>query len=352
MLSLSAPTHVTAPVRLYTARFVRHVYTVRVLALLLGSVSVVTVLCSLHVSMPAWVLAALYVLVWPHVAYLTTRRSARPARTDSRNLMIDAAMIGMWIALMRFNLLPTVTLAMPLGMVLVVTGGLWRLARGLAVTALACAAVAAFTRAGFQPHSSVPEMVASLPALMVLPWLTGLMMYRLERRVRRQNRLLLRLGSIDSLSALLNRRHWDEAVAQCFDGCNRQAALLLIDIDHFKQVNDRYGHTVGDEVIRRMGAIIRGSLREGDVAGRYGGDEFGVLLAGATLEMADRVAERIRTGVASATFDSAPGLACTVSIGVAAGGSLARAPRDWIAQADKALYRAKMTGRNRAACAA
>jgi diguanylate cyclase len=155
------------------------------------------------------------------------------------------------------------------------------------------------------------------------------------------------MSSIDSLSGLLNRKHWEDAVnAVMLRHCCEDAVMLLIDIDQFKHINDQHGHTAGDEVIRQVGATIRGSLREGDLAGRYGGDEFAVVLCGIDMHAAATVAERIRSGVACTLFERAPGLRCTLSIGLA-GSPSAPGTRDWVKEADAALYRAKLAGRNR-----
>ena len=157
------------------------------------------------------------------------------------------------------------------------------------------------------------------------------------------------MSSIDSLSCLLNRKHWEDAVTAVMQRhCCEGAVMLLIDIDQFKRTNDQHGHTAGDEVIRQVGAIIRGSLREGDLAGRYGGDEFAVVLCGIDMQAAATVAERIRSGVACSLFERAPGLRCTLSIGLARSPDAASSStREWVRDADAALYRAKLAGRNR-----
>jgi diguanylate cyclase len=317
---------------------------------------VVTVLARTGASAWTWALLVVYVFLWPHAAYAIARGRGDMIQAERRNIMVDAAMVGVCMALMRFSLLPCVTLAMPLGTLLLSIGGLAMMARGFALMVLGGAVVALIGASGFEPHSSMLETIAAFPILVIVPWLTSAMMYRLARRVRTQNHLLAKLGSIDSLSELLNRRHWDEAVAQALDAHRRAgkpAALLLIDVDHFKQINDRYGHTFGDEVITAIGRIIRASVREGDVAGRYGGDEFGALLLDADAATAELVARRILASVARARFEGAPGLRCTASIGITGSAvSASASARDWVNQADSALYHAKANGRNCFAIAA
>ena len=337
--------------RRHAQRFVKRVYFMRILALVLGLVTVATVLYRVGAPIAAWIILLVYVFSWPHMAYAISRRSNDALRAENLNIMLDCALAGAWLALMHFSLLPSATLVMPLGMLMIANGGLWLLFRGFAAIALVAAIIGVTGDMGFQPDSTLPEIIASLPLLLAIPMLTSMLLYRLERRVRSQNRLLLKVGSLDGVSGLLNRRSWEESAAQSLDAhrsAGRPAAMLLIDIDNFKCINDQYGHTVGDDVIARVGALIRSSLRDGDLAGRYGGDEFAVVLVNADLRAAALVAERIRAGVAGSLFECAPGLRCTLSIGIATSQAAGFGEtRQWVKDADAALYRAKLAGRDR-----
>ena len=122
----------------------------------------------------------------------------------------------------------------------------------------------------------------------------------------------------------------------------------MLDIDHFKTVNDVHGHLAGDEALRTVASILRDSLRLQDVPGRYGGEEFGVVLPGADVRGAAVTAERIRKRIESAVVVSGSGVRVTVSIGFAALTPQDRDPAGWISRADRALYAAKAAGRNRA----
>jgi diguanylate cyclase len=325
----------------------------RVLGLGLGGITVGMVLYRHAVPVQMWMLLGLHALVWPHVAWLILRRSADPLAEDRRFFLCDAAMGGVWIALMQFNLLPSMLLVTMYAITLIAIDGFAYLARGLALLVLACGVAAVANGLAFAPATDVPEIIASLPLLMVFPVTLGFMTHRLARRVRSQNRQLLRLGSIDALSGLLNRRHWEEAVnAMLKRHGSDSSVMLLIDIDRFKRINDQFGHTIGDEVVRQVGEIIRVSLRQGDLAGRYGGDEFGAVLCGTDMAAAEVVADRIRAGVADLKVGQAPGLRCTLSIGLARGPAGMATAKAWIEQADAALYRAKLAGRNRFVVAA
>jgi diguanylate cyclase (GGDEF)-like protein len=123
----------------------------------------------------------------------------------------------------------------------------------------------------------------------------------------------------------------------------------MIDVDHFKRINDEFGHPVGDEVLRCVGAAVTQVMRDGDLAARYGGEEFSLLLPRCSGLAAQRVAERLRGAIAAIRITSAPGLRVTASFGIATAvepqGGLDG--RQMIVRADEALYAAKTTGRDR-----
>lgn len=172
-----------------------------------------------------------------------------------------------------------------------------------------------------------------------------------RRQLERTNAQLTRLSQIDGLTGLLNRATWEAFLHTEFQRSRRygsQAALVMMDIDHFKPINDTHGHPVGDEVIRQISGLIKHSLRQPDLGGRYGGEEFAIILPETELEGGEIFAERIR-GLVEQKQVQCEGLdlQVTVSIGVASIGPLCVSAEDWLVAADNALYRAKDSGRNR-----
>ncbi|GGI94665.1 sensor domain-containing diguanylate cyclase [Halopseudomonas pertucinogena] len=169
------------------------------------------------------------------------------------------------------------------------------------------------------------------------------------------NTQLQELALHDDLTGLLNRRHWENCLEHEFARHNRyssEASLVIFDIDHFKQLNDTYGHQAGDEVIRQVAEVTQGMIRDTDYAGRYGGEEFVVLLSDTPLEGAVLFAERLCQAVAQRRIlHGEQQLQCSVSIGVACIHPGMADHRMLIEEADKALYQAKSGGRNRVVAA-
>jgi len=167
------------------------------------------------------------------------------------------------------------------------------------------------------------------------------------RRLRESRKELERLSVTDGLTGLFNRRRLMETLATEVHRSIRTqepCSVLMVDVDHFKQFNDTYGHPAGDAVLTRVAAILRESIREVDVAGRYGGEEFLLVLSNTTMTGALEVADRIRARLATEVFD---GGRITVSAGAARYPDGGRSAEALIMSADLALYQAKKEGRDR-----
>ncbi len=169
-------------------------------------------------------------------------------------------------------------------------------------------------------------------------------------QLQRANHQLHIISRTDGLTGLLNRKTWEEILQHEFKRFARYGhtcSLLMFDIDHFKRVNDTYGHPAGDEVIRQTAAVVRKCIRDIDVAGRYGGEEFAVILTDTDAQGALIVAERLRKQVeANTVYYEDHVIHFTISIGIAEVHSRMSEPTLWIDSADRGLYRAKRAGRN------
>lgn len=179
-----------------------------------------------------------------------------------------------------------------------------------------------------------------------LVWWGAGLLERLERE-REHSRRLEASANTDELTGVGNRRAFDEALAALLVRRAKGGSpvcLVMLDLDHFKQYNDRYGHLAGDQALRLAGALLRAALRPGDLAARYGGEEFAVLLQGVDQARGLMVAERICRDFRIADWPFGP---VTASLGVAEA-EAGETPQSLVARADAALYRAKAAGRDRA----
>ena len=216
----------------------------------------------------------------------------------------------------------------------------------LARTASRLAGVTAGAHAPAEPWAT--ELV---PLAAALDDMAGKLAAR-ERALRASNNRLVELAQIDGLTKLANRRTFDTRLQSEWKQAAAAAtplALLMVDVDYFKRLNDHDGHVAGDACLRTLGKILGAAVRKGDLAARYGGEEFALLLPGADREAALRVAERLRAAVEDLRIAhvAAPAGHVTVSIGVASLNPRPRMnPQMLVEMADAGLYEAKRGGRN------
>jgi diguanylate cyclase (GGDEF)-like protein len=171
---------------------------------------------------------------------------------------------------------------------------------------------------------------------------------RKNRELKEANETIERLGRIDALTGLANRRTLDESLPREIARAARlgeRLSVIIADLDHFKSINDQYGHVTGDQVLARAAAVFGTQMRPYDLAARYGGEEFLLLLPGASTDDAIIIAERLRKEIAKIEV---PGCLrqITVSLGVASW-MTGEAAEALVTRADAALYNAKNAGRNR-----
>lgn len=326
-----------------------------------------------------WGLLVLQFFVYPPLLYWWTRRSSHPLQTEYRNLLLDPFLLGIWCGALGFPLWITFAL---LNCTLINISS-YRDTRG-AVQALIVFFVGALlgvALAGprFAPHTDWPATLLcviglTLYLLMAInaAYVRNLSLRDIRARLLRSEQAfqtanealqqqieeihalqaqLSEQANRDPLTGLYNRRYLGTTLERELTRCEREGqplSLMLIDIDHFKKINDTYGHQAGDEVLKKLAAMLTEQARTADVVCRFGGEEFLLLLPNMPPDIALARTEQWRSAFAATTvlFDEFR-LQVTLSVGIASYPGHGESPEELIRCADRALYRAKSEGRNR-----
>ncbi|PUA29359.1 MAG: hypothetical protein B0W54_01805 [Cellvibrio sp. 79] len=333
--------------------FVKRVYPARALGLGLGALAVGAALLPQQYHPVFWALWALNGFIWPHLAYFKALRSPTPFQTERRHLLFDSSSGGFWVAAMGFNPLASCMIIMMLWMNNIAAGGVRLFLKG--VGSSLAGLIAGLLIFGWHPNLESDQLIifSCLPMLIAYPVAIGSITYRLAIQLHKQKELLKQLSRVDGLTGLYNRHYWETRVTDLMAMVKRTAqplSLILLDVDHFKSINDTHGHLAGDQVLQQLARLLRLNLRESELLGRYGGEEFALVLPNTGKEAAYATAERLRRVVQVAHFNSDRGagdLKCTISLGVASYHTGFQDYNDWFRAADGALYTAKEQGRNR-----
>ncbi len=319
-----------------------------------------------------WLALVLQFAVYPQVAFWLANRATDTLHAEVRHMWLDALSLGGWIAMLHFPL--WISFAAATGAMQNLT--LYRGVRGwmeaLVLLLLGCGVVGWATAWTLQPQTDALVTVLSIIALSLYLFSVSLDSQRRSVRLRavrqelrgKEHALQQQLAQIQSLQAelrdqarrdaltgLFNRRHLGDLMAHELARCARDGqplSLLMIDIDHFKRINDTYGHQVGDDVLRETARLLGERARASDLLFRYGGEEFLLVLLPADAGVAKEVAEELRQRYAASplTTGSNPAMA-TLSIGISTFADHGVTFVSLIEAADQALYRAKRAGRNR-----
>lgn len=333
----------------------RRLYRSRTLGLALGFFCVAAGMAPLQPAPWVWGFMLFNAFAWPHLAYQWARLARVPFRAEYRNLLVDSLLGGFWVGAMHFNPLPLATTLGMMAMNNMALGGLRFFLAGSAAQVLGMGVALWLFGPAFVAQTTPEQVYACLPMLTLYPLALGYICYQQAVTLGRHKRELLALSRTDSLTGLLNHGAWKDQLEIEFQRCQRHqqgGAIALIDIDHFKSINDTYGHVAGDIVLRQLSRILKQNLRAADLAGRYGGDEFCVILPDLPLDSAAQAMDALRDRFATLGYEQNPALKVSLSIGLAAFNPAHGEATLWLNDADQALYEAKTTGRNRVICRA
>ncbi|BBR58886.1 diguanylate cyclase AdrA [Klebsiella sp. WP7-S18-CRE-02] len=331
------------------ARFVRRMYLMRMLGTFLCFLPILSVLSEHHRPVYLQVLLAINAFIWPTVAYLRAIRAPIPRLVEQQNLLLDAGVGGFWIAMMSLNPLPSVTIATILLTDRLSAGGV-TLMRKAAFMLVSCFALSwVLTGMPFIGYVSQRTMLATLPLISLYVLALSLLTDGIAVRLRLKSQELERIAMLDPLLDIANRRLLEQRIAwelvRLQQHCGH-SLLMFIDLDNFKEINDRYGHKVGDVMLKTVSQILQMATRATDTPARLGGDEFVILLPDTSLEEGRSIAQRIMDATSPVTERPDHSQTLTLSIGIAEALPEMLEVSDWLQAADNALYEAKRRGKN------
>ncbi|MCD5996646.1 diguanylate cyclase [Pseudomonas sp. CDFA 602] len=330
--------------------FAKRIYAPRTLGVSIGFLTVAVSLFYVNAPFWLWPLAIFNALVWPHIAFRLAKSASEPYKAEWRNLLVDSLAGGFWVGAMGFSLMPTVTVLAMMAMHNIAAAGPRLMLQGFVAQTLGVLISLLVLNPEINLHGNTAQLYACIPVLVVYPIFIGWMTHQVTVKLSEHRNVLRRLSRTDSLTGLLNHGAWKDTLDIKFAEAERlgqDCVVALMDIDRFKTINDTYGHLVGDTVLQSISQALVENLREGDFIGRCGGDEFCVILPRTTPVQASEILERLRLAIDDTTYSLHEELRVSLSIGVAGFAQDMTDPSSWLHEADKALYLAKSTGRNR-----
>ena len=331
-------------------RLPKQIYFPRVLGMGLGALCIVAALRDQARPDWVWVLTFIGGFAWPHLAYLHSSRAKNSGRAEKANLMIDAALTSFAVYAIGFSIVPTAIGITLTAMNNLSVGGVRLWAKGCVATFAGLVVTALFLPLEFHPASSL--VVQSATMLLVVLYLIAYAwtMWRMANNLQKSRDALQVLSQTDALSGLKNRGAFESFLGDKFAALQAShgtsgAALLFIDMDHFKRINDENGHAAGDDVLRAMAQALQSEIRKEDLAARYGGDEFAVVLDQADEAAALAFLHRITMRIHSTALFENSAIPLTWSTGVSMFVASMPSPAAWVAEADAALYKVKQRER-------
>ncbi|HEY3985899.1 diguanylate cyclase [Cedecea sp.] len=336
--------------RTHGSRFVNRMYIMRMLGTLLCFLPLFSVLHQQQSSPAVVALLVINAFIWPHVALLKARFSGSPVNSEKQNLIIDAAAGGFWIAMISLSALPSVAIVTILVSDRLAAGGKPLMMRAMGAMVVTFLLTWLSHGMPFEPAVSARTMYATLPLISVYTIALSMLTASMALKLREKSRELESIAMMDPLLGIANRRLLEHKIsnelARLRMACG-SSALMFIDIDNFKEVNDRFGHKVGDAILMAVSDVLRVVTRSSDTPARLGGDEFVVLMPNTSLEEAEGIAQRILLESINVRVLPEKNAFCTLSIGIACATKEMPDAAEWLKAADDALYNAKRAGKNR-----
>jgi len=357
----------------------RMIHRVRASGFVMGFAIFATHMMGKDYSALVWGLLLLQFFVYPHLLHWRTRRAANPMQAELGNFLIDAGTMGLWAAGLGYPLWITFAVLTCNVVSIALYGGSRSALQAIVIFFLGGLLWVALTGQPIDLHTDWPATVLCTVGLTIFLLMASNTAFHRNRKLQEiraalrqseqalssaNNALQQQLSEIhalqgklheqanhDPLTGLYNRRYLDTTLERELARCQREGqplSLMLIDIDHFKQINDTYGHLAGDEVLKQLADMLSAQARNADVVCRFGGEEFLLLLPNMPPATALARAEQWRRDFAASTIAFGEfRMQATLSLGLASYPGHGTSAQALIRSADRALYRAKTEGRNR-----
>ncbi len=330
-------------------QLLERVYPHRVIGHGFASIAISTSFAIEQVTLEYWGLLFVWGLLWPHFSKLLSVKSKNVLKQEKANLYIDAFIIGMWLPTISFTLVTSAALVGAHLLSVITILGLSKMLKALTFTIIGALVSYLLFNGSVHIETEPLLIMATIPLLSIYPLIVGFTTYHLSLQLASKSAMLKKLSLVDGLTRLNNRQAWEDQLRHSFKWHKRNqsiASILFIDVDHFKQINDRYGHLVGDQVLIKIAQIIASTARDTDICGRYGGEEFCILMPNTCSTDAYLLSERLRLKIAESCLHKELQIKASVSLGIAEIRDQTPTYTDWLSQADTALYVAKNQGRN------
>ena len=331
-----------------TKRFLKRIFIMRQLGTFLCFLPMYSVLLDMHYGTGFLVLLGINAFIWPSLAYLISKNSSDPVKTEQTSLILDTMFGGAWIGVMGLSPMPSFIILAVFIADRYAAGG-WKLLApsilGFTVSLFGIWLLVGMPLTlTFSPHTvwlTIPLATLYLIALSVLS-------RKLSTNLSQKNRQFERIALMDPRLHIPNRRLFEQRLASTFvqtQRGNHTAFLMLIDVDHFKEINDTYGHEMGDYVLIELSNILRESIQTKDIPARFGGDELAVIVMDSSSQEIMQLSQTILDKVRHFRLPSNPDFRMSISIGTSSAAA-AGSTTDWLKMADQALYEVKRQGRD------
>ena len=329
-------------------RYVFRIFVMRQTGTTLCFLSISSVLHFLNYSSFVYILLAINAFCWPLVAYLYAKNKTDAVKATNLSLVIDAALGGFWIGVMAISPFPSLIMMAILVSDRYAAGGWEILKPSLIVMLTSCLIVWAIL--GFQINIEFDRAMIwfSLPLATVYIMSLSVLTRNLAVQLIDKNREFERIALMDPRLHIPNRRMFEQRLSSTFVQTHRNesyAHLMLMDVDHFKYINDTYGHEAGDYFLSEISTVLRNMIGPKDVPARFGGDELAIIVVDQTNEQILQLAQDISNRIKQIRLQSDHEFSATISIGIASIETV-KTVSEWFSLADKALYYIKRNGRD------